>query len=125
MEDSEDMIGCTIAVAPVTNWALYGKLESLFCHGFFSWHIIMVFVISDSAYTERYMGLPNADGNWKGYESADLASHVDSFKERSSRYFLVHGSSDENVHLQHSMVWSKVLVNNNIQFRQQVCDIEK
>ena len=27
---------------------------------------------SDSAYTERYMGMPDPEDNWEGYQMADL-----------------------------------------------------
>ena len=27
---------------------------------------------SDSAYTEHYMGMPDPEDNWEGYEMADL-----------------------------------------------------
>jgi len=64
-----------VAVAPVTDWHDY-----------------------DTIYTERYMGRP-AD-NEKGYtDSAPLKKA----SELKAPLLLVHGSSDDNVHLQNSV----------------------
>src|SRR5690606_28888746 len=62
------------AGSPVTDWALY-----------------------DTGYTERYMGLPEA--NPAGYAASrlpDLAAKLE------GRLFLLHGFMDENVHLEHA-----------------------
>ena len=48
------LLKCGIAVAPVTQWHNY-----------------------DSAYTERFMGLPTPEGNWKGYTEAALTGRAD------------------------------------------------
>ncbi|GLV36131.1 Dipeptidyl peptidase 10 [Carabus blaptoides fortunei] len=86
---------CAIAVAPVTNWRLY-----------------------DSAYTERYMGLPNVTDNYKGYEEADVSRKVSLLKDKM--LYLVHGSADDNVHLQQSMALVRALAKSGTLFRQQV-----
>ena len=77
-----------IAVAPVTNWRFY-----------------------DSIYTERYMGLPkdNADG----YDNNSPIKHVEKIK---GKLLLVHGTADDNVHMQNSMELVTKLVDANVQF---------
>jgi dipeptidyl-peptidase-4 len=77
-----------IAVAPVTNWRYY-----------------------DSIYTERYLGLPK--DNAAGYDEnspAVLASKL------RSRYLLVHGTGDDNVHFQNAVAMVNGLVAANIPF---------
>ncbi|XP_044263326.1 inactive dipeptidyl peptidase 10 isoform X1 [Tribolium madens] len=86
---------CAIAVAPVTNWKLY-----------------------DSAYTERYMGLPNVTDNYKGYDEADVSKKAHLLKDKM--FYLVHGSADDNVHLQQSMALVKSLSEAGTLFRQQI-----
>ncbi|CAL1714024.1 unnamed protein product [Somion occarium] len=63
-----------MAVAPVTSWRLY-----------------------DSIYTERYMGLPQA--NPSGYVTASI-SNVTAFN--NVNFLLAHGSGDDNVHYANS-----------------------
>ncbi len=65
-----------IAGAPVTDWKLY-----------------------DSVYTERYMGLP-AD-NPKGYETSSVLKAA---KDLSGKLLLLHGTLDDNVHPQNSVM---------------------
>lgn len=65
-----------VAVAPVTRWKLY-----------------------DSVYTERYMGLPK--DNEKGYEISSISSPKNFSNVR--RFFVMHGSGDDNVHFQNSL----------------------
>jgi dipeptidyl-peptidase-4 len=81
-----------IAVAPVTDWHNY-----------------------DSTYTERYMGLPkdNADGYDKG-------SIVKTAANLRGRLLLVHGTSDDNVHMQNSIQFINALVNAGRPFDLQV-----
>jgi hypothetical protein len=73
---------------------------------------------SDSAYAERYMGLPNVTGNYKGYDEADVNLRVDQLRDKM--FYLVHGTADDNVHFQQSMTLAKNLANKGILFRQQV-----
>lgn len=42
---------------------------------------------ADSAYTERYMGLPNVTDNYKGYEEAELIKVADQLRDK--QYLLV------------------------------------
>jgi dipeptidyl-peptidase 4 len=79
---------CGISVAPVTNWRFY-----------------------DSIYTERYLGLP-AD-NARGYDDnspARLAAGI------RSKFLLVHGTGDDNVHFQNSVYMVNGLVSGNVPF---------
>lgn len=92
--DQEGIFKCGIAVAPVTDWAYY-----------------------DTIYTERYMGLPTVADNLKGYIDSQLINKVDNF--RNKMFFLVHGTLDDNVHYQQSMMLSKALEQKDILFRQQ------
>ncbi|CAH1108966.1 unnamed protein product [Psylliodes chrysocephalus] len=93
-QDTEGVFKCGISVAPVTDWALY-----------------------DSIYTERFMGLPTETDNLEGYEKAQLLKKFEGL--RNKEYFLIHGTHDDNVHYQQSMMWSKVLEQNDVLFRQQ------
>ncbi|KAJ9579403.1 hypothetical protein L9F63_024489, partial [Diploptera punctata] len=89
----QDVFHCGISVAPVTTCTY-------------------------SAYTERYMGLPNVTGNYKGYEEADVNLRVDRLRDKM--FYLVHGTADDNVHFQQSMTLAKNLANKGVLFRQQV-----
>ncbi len=64
-----------ISVAPVTDWSYY-----------------------DSIYTERFMGLPQA--NSEGYKRSAVTANVGGLK---ARLFLIHGTGDDNVHFQNSV----------------------
>ncbi len=93
---------------------------------------------ADSVYSERYMGRPGATGNFKGYGRSDVVSsraargHFRPGGARMARgrartknpplrkLYLVHGTRDDNVHLQHTAVLSSALVKDGVSFRQQV-----
>ncbi|KAI7815507.1 DPP4, partial [Rhyzopertha dominica] len=92
--DTENIFKCGMSVAPVTDWALY-----------------------DSIYTERFMGLPNETDNYEGYVNAQLINKYEGIRDKD--YFLIHGTLDDNVHYQQSMLWSKILEQKDILFRQQ------
>jgi hypothetical protein len=77
----------------------------------------------DSAYAERYMGLPNVTGNYKGYEEADVNLRVEQLRDKM--FYLVHGTADDNVHFQQSMTLAKNLANKGVLFRQQVSNIAR
>lgn len=83
-----DTFEMAIAVAPVTSWRFY-----------------------DTIYTERYMGTPQE--NASGYDENSPLSHVN---ELSGKFLLVHGSADDNVHVQNSMRLIEALVQANKQF---------
>lgn len=76
------------------------------------------FDVVDSIYTERYMGLPTPDDNLGGYQDAQLLDKYEGLRDK--QYFLVHGTLDDNVHYQQSMLWAKVLEHKDILFDQLV-----
>jgi len=94
-EDRESLLSCGISVSPVTQWQHY-----------------------DTAYTERYMGQPTSHDGWKAYSSSSVTSRA--HKIESGKLMLIHGTQDDNVHIEHSMTLSRVLVENDIIFRQQI-----
>ncbi|NBR14737.1 MAG: S9 family peptidase [Crocinitomicaceae bacterium] len=83
-----DVFKMAIAVAPVTNWRYY-----------------------DNIYTERFMRTPKE--NEDGYDRNSPINFVDQIK---GKYFLIHGSADDNVHYQNSMEMISALVKANKQF---------
>lgn len=93
-EDTNDVFKCGMSVAPVTDWIYY-----------------------DSIYTERYMGLPTEGDNRAGYRKAQLTNKVENLRHKL--FLLIHGTLDDNVHYQQSMILSRALEENDILFRQQ------
>lgn len=89
MFQANDVFKAAIAVAPVTSWRFY-----------------------DTVYTERYMTTPQE--NASGYDDNSPISHVDKFDK--GNYLLVHGSADDNVHVQNTMQLIEALVQANKQF---------
>lgn len=81
------------------------------------------FLSADSIYTERYMSLPIATDNENGYERGNLINKAKNIKSNS--YYLIHGTFDDNVHYQHSLLFVKELERNDILFRQQVYHLDK
>lgn len=75
-------------------------------------------LIIDSIYTERFMGLPTVADNLQGYEQGQLLNKVENIKNKM--YYLIHGTLDDNVHYQQSLMLAKVLEQKDILFRQQV-----
>ncbi|MEI8202514.1 MAG: S9 family peptidase [Bacteroidota bacterium] len=88
MTEGADYFKAGIAVAPVSNWRYY-----------------------DDIYTERFMRTPQE--NPKGY---DDNSPVSSVKKLKGKLLIIHGSADDNVHLQNSMELIKALIKENKQF---------
>lgn len=87
-----DYYAMAIAVAPVTNWRFY-----------------------DTIYTERFMRTPQE--NPKGYDHNSPIHFVDKMK---GAYLLVHGSADDNVHLQNTIEMTEALIKANKQFDQYI-----
>jgi len=87
-----DVFKMAIAVAPVTNWRFY-----------------------DSIYTERYMQTPQE--NASGYDNNSPINHVSKLK---GKFLLIHGSGDDNVHVQNSMQMMEALIQANKQFDSQI-----
>ncbi len=81
-----------VAIAPVTDWKLY-----------------------DSAYTERYMRRPQV--NPRGYEEASLLNKA---KYLTGNVLIIHGTADDNVHVQHTMQYIHALVEADKQFEMQL-----
>ena len=87
-----DVFKMAIAVAPVTNWRFY-----------------------DSIYTERYLTTPQE--NAPGYDENSPINHVSKLK---GNFLLIHGSGDDNVHVQNSMQMMEALIQANKQFDSQI-----
>ncbi len=87
-----DVFKMAIVVAPVTNWRFY-----------------------DSIYTERFMQTPQE--NASGYDDNSPINHVSKLK---GNFLLIHGSADDNVHVQNSMVMMEALIQANKQFDSQI-----
>ena len=77
-----------IAVAPVTNWRYY-----------------------DSIYTELYNGLPQE--NPEGYDNNSPITYADRLR---GKLLLIHGTADDNVHIQNTYEMAAKLVSENKQF---------
>lgn len=69
-------------------------------------------------YTERYLGLPTEKDNKAGYVTSSLVKRAQ--KLAGKNYLLVHGTLDDNVHYQQSMMLARTLELNDILFKQQV-----
>jgi dipeptidyl-peptidase-4 len=83
-----DVIKAAVAVAPVTNWKYY-----------------------DNIYTERFMRKPQ--DNQAGYEDNSPTNFVKNIK---GKFLVIHGSADDNVHVQNTMELAAAMVKNNIPF---------
>ena len=77
-----------IAVAPVTNWRFY-----------------------DTVYTERYMQTPQE--NPSGYDDNSPLFFANQLK---GNYLLIHGTADDNVHVQNSMRMINAMIKANVPF---------
>jgi dipeptidyl-peptidase-4 len=81
-----------IAIAPVTDWKLYSTI-----------------------YTERYMRTPNE--NFDGYAATAPITYADRLQ---GKLLLIHGTSDDNVHLQHTLHYAGALVEAGKPFDMQI-----
>ncbi|KAK6766849.1 hypothetical protein RB195_026243 [Necator americanus] len=93
MRDQGETFKCAVAVAPVVDFMLY-----------------------DSAYTERYLGIPFE--NPAGYNASQLLSKVGLLK--NVNYMLAHGEADDNVHFQNSALLAEMLQAELVHFKQLV-----
>lgn len=64
------------------------------------------------------MGLPTAEDNAIGYKESRLNTLARKFYGKT--FFLIHGTMDDNVHYQQSMMLARNLETNDILFRQLV-----
>ncbi|MBT1685326.1 S9 family peptidase [Dawidia soli] len=78
-----------IAVAPVTNWRFY-----------------------DNIYTERFQQTPQM--NASGYDDNSPSTYAGNLK---GNFLLIHGTGDDNVHFQNSVVLEAALINAGKKFR--------
>ncbi|MBA4251058.1 MAG: S9 family peptidase [Chlorobiaceae bacterium] len=77
-----DYYKVAISVAPVTDWSFY-----------------------DTIYTERYMQTPEL--NPEGYERSSVLKYTENLK---GKLLLVHGTADDNVHLQNAVKLAEKLI---------------
>jgi dipeptidyl-peptidase-4 len=87
--EKSDLFKTGIAVAPVTDWRDY-----------------------DSIYTERYMGLPR--NNEENYHKS---SPVNFAADLKGKLLEVHGTSDDNVHMQNTIQMVNAFINSGKQFQ--------
>jgi dipeptidyl-peptidase 4 len=89
MTKSAGVFKMGIAVAPVTNWRYY-----------------------DTVYTERFLQTPQE--NAAGYDENSPATYASNLQ---GKFLLVHGTGDDNVHFQNSVVFQEGLINAGKQFQ--------
>lgn len=87
-----DLFSAGVAVAPVTNWRFY-----------------------DTVYTERFMRTPQQ--NPDGYDDNSPVNNVSQIK---GRLLLIHGTADDNVHIQNTHEYAEALVQAGIPFDMQI-----
>lgn len=92
MSEGSGAFKAGVAIAAPTDWRFY-----------------------DSVYTERFMRTPKENGD--GYQASSAISRASKLK---GKLLLIHGSADDNVHLQNFMEYSEALVQANIQFDAQI-----
>jgi len=81
-----------IAIAPVTDWRFY-----------------------DSVYTERFMRTPKENNS--NYE---MCSPIRLAEQMNGKLLLVHGTADDNVHVQNTLYYAEALVEAGKQFDMQI-----
>ena len=87
--EHSDQFKAGVSVAPVSNWLLY-----------------------DTIYTERYLGLPK--DNEKGYHDSSPVNYA---SDLHGQLLEVHGTSDDNVHMQNTIQMVNNLIDAGKQFR--------
>ncbi|XP_022596984.1 inactive dipeptidyl peptidase 10-like [Seriola dumerili] len=87
------MFKCGIAVAPITNWRLYG-----------------------SAFTEKYFGSPVKEDH--KYKISTLLSNITALSPLN--FLIIHGTADATVHFQHSAELVKLLSASNVNYTLQI-----
>lgn len=92
MSTGEKVFKAGIAVAPVTDWRLY-----------------------NTAYTERFMNRPQE--NFDGYTETSAINMV---SKLNGKLLIVHGTADDNVHLQNTLLYIDKLVEADKQFEMQL-----
>jgi len=92
MSTGESVFKAGIAVAPVTDWKLY-----------------------NTAYTERFMRRPQE--NFDGYSKTSALKMA---KSLNGKLLIVHGSADDNVHIQNTMLYLDKLVEADKQFEMHI-----
>ena len=92
MTSGEKVFKAGIAVAPVTDWKLY-----------------------NTAYTERFMRRPQE--NFSGYDKSSALLRADKLQ---GNLLIVHGTADDNVHAQNTMLFIDKLVTAEKQFEMQL-----
>uniref|UniRef100_A0A915C3X3 Dipeptidylpeptidase IV N-terminal domain-containing protein n=1 Tax=Parascaris univalens TaxID=6257 RepID=A0A915C3X3_PARUN len=95
VRDHGSTFQCAVCIAPVVDFRFY-----------------------DSAYTERYMGLPH--DNVVGYKRTNLLSDSLIGNFRQVKLMLAHGDADDNVHYQNSALLASALQQQGIHFKQLV-----
>ena len=87
-----DRFRAGVAVAPVTDWHDY-----------------------DSIYTERYLGEPSSDvAGYRDFSSVNAAAHL------HGNLLLVHGTGDDNVHIENSVQFIQELIDAGIAYDFQI-----
>ncbi|NDV45940.1 S9 family peptidase [Paludibacter sp. 221] len=92
MSADESVFKVGISVAPVTDWRLY-----------------------NTAYTERFMRRPQE--NFKGYDETSPLVKADKL---NGKLLIIHGTADDNVHVQNTMLYIQRLVEADKQFEMQL-----
>jgi len=92
MSTGKKVFKAGISVAPVTDWGLY-----------------------NTAYTERFMNRPQE--NFDGYKQT---SAINSASQLNGRLLIIHGTADDNVHVQNTMLYIQKLVEADKQFEMQL-----
>jgi dipeptidyl-peptidase-4 len=92
MSTGQPVFKAGISVAPVTDWRLY-----------------------NTAYTERFMQTP--EQNAMGY---DQTSAILQAEKLNGRLLIIHGTADDNVHVQNTYVYTDALVKAGKQFEMQI-----